>query len=379
MTRRTSLPKAFNALLDSEEWKNKLVIGLSATPWTRGMGLRWKSFIIAATMKQLIADGILSPYEVFGPDCDTDYSGVKRIRNKYGEVELQESSLAAVVNKKEIIADVVKMWHSFADGLSSFLFAVNCAHARSLQLAFQEDGVPWGYIDADTKPEERKALFRAYHKREIIGISSVGCLTTGIDADVRAIVDAQKVLSEKTHVQKLGRLMRRAEGKEFGIVLDHAGNCESLGYPDDIHHELLDDRKPHERTGGYEEEPPIDKPRKCKQCYRLIPPRAKKCTACGFVPPLDLDHGVETRDGELKKKTRKEPKPDMQVKQDWYSGLLWIANQKGHSVGAAYHNYKRKFGVAPAKLNRVRAHPSEEMWKFVNDGIRKFKKERKAQ
>ena len=32
---------ALNARLDSDEWKDKIVIGLTATPWAKGMGLRW--------------------------------------------------------------------------------------------------------------------------------------------------------------------------------------------------------------------------------------------------------------------------------------------------------------------------------------------------
>ena len=42
--------KEFNALLDSEDWKNKIVIALSATPWKKGMGLRWKHLVQTASL-----------------------------------------------------------------------------------------------------------------------------------------------------------------------------------------------------------------------------------------------------------------------------------------------------------------------------------------
>src|SRR6185312_1708133 len=41
--------QALNRIIDSEEWKNKIVIGLSATPWAKGMGLRWTKLVMFGT------------------------------------------------------------------------------------------------------------------------------------------------------------------------------------------------------------------------------------------------------------------------------------------------------------------------------------------
>ena len=38
-----------NERLDGDEWKDKIAIGLSATPWAKGMGLRWTHLVVAAT------------------------------------------------------------------------------------------------------------------------------------------------------------------------------------------------------------------------------------------------------------------------------------------------------------------------------------------
>src|ERR1019366_6612190 len=46
---------ALNAMLDGP-WAGKIAIGLSATPWAKGMGLRWTKLIIPATIPELVAE-----------------------------------------------------------------------------------------------------------------------------------------------------------------------------------------------------------------------------------------------------------------------------------------------------------------------------------
>ena len=87
---------------------------------------------------------------------------------------------------------------------------------------------------------------------------SIGVLTTGFDADVRCIIDAQPTKSRILFVQKIGRGLRTAEGKDKLIILDHAGNHLRLGRVTDIHQDHLDDGKKKERSAKTE------KPNRCR-------------------------------------------------------------------------------------------------------------------
>ena len=49
------------------EWINVPLIGLSATPWTKGLGSWFDHFFKAATIGQMIDAGNLSPFRVFAP------------------------------------------------------------------------------------------------------------------------------------------------------------------------------------------------------------------------------------------------------------------------------------------------------------------------
>jgi|ADGO01.1.fsa_nt_gi DNA or RNA helicases of superfamily II len=48
-------------------WERVPFIGLSATPWTKGLGRLFDDLLIAATTEDLIRDGYLSPFRVFAP------------------------------------------------------------------------------------------------------------------------------------------------------------------------------------------------------------------------------------------------------------------------------------------------------------------------
>ena len=68
-------------------------------------------------------------------------------------------------------------------------------------------------------------------------------LTTGVDLDVRCIIDAKPTKSRILFVQTIGRGLRTAEGKDHLLILDHAGNHLRLGMVTDIGQDHLDDGK----------------------------------------------------------------------------------------------------------------------------------------
>lgn len=354
----------FKELLDSEEWKDKIVIGLSATPWKKGMGLRWTKLIVAATIRELIEEGHLSPFVVYSTRTDPDLSGVKVVKGEY-----EENALAAVMDQPVLIADAVKTWLEKGEGRPTFLFAVNRAHAKSLQEEFLAAGVSCGYIDAFSTPDDRKDLFRKFRSGEYTVIVSVGCLSTGVDEDVRCVIDCKPKNGEILYVQEWGRGIRPADGKENCIFLDHAGNAVRLGLITDIHHDHLDTRKPSDRGESYKEDYKPAKPKKCQKCYTVIPPGDRKCPSCQERVPLNPR--VTVVDGRLVE-IGLGPKKDVRERQDWYSGLLWIARRSNRRDGWAAYTYKSRFSEWPKNLRVRGKQPSDEVKKFVRDRQKEY-------
>jgi DNA repair protein RadD len=205
------------------EWARIPFIGLSATPWTRGLGRYYDDLIIAATTADLIEAGFLSRFRVFAPS-HPDLSEVRTVAGDYHEGDLGE-----VMSERTLVADVVETWLKRAQNRSTLCFAVDRAHAKHLQAKFHEAGVATGYVDAHTPPDERERVRQQFADGRLRVVCNVGCLTTGVDWDVRCVILARPTKSEILFVQIIGRGLRTAEGKDDCLILDHSDTHLRLG------------------------------------------------------------------------------------------------------------------------------------------------------
>ena len=269
-------------------------IGLSATPWSKGMGNIWNDLVIGATTRELIDDGDLSPFRVFA-SAHPDLSRVRVVAGEY-----RDDDLSAVMSGKTIVGDIVANWLEHGEGRPTLAFCVDRAHAAAVHAQFEAAGVASEYVDGEMDRTEREAVLVRFRRGEIKVINSIGTMTTGIDEDVRCIIDAQPTKSEIKHVQKIGRGLRTADGKANCLIFDHADNTLRLGMVTDIHHERLrtaasDAAEKAKKKDAANER--VSLPRECIECHALIPPKTRACPNCGAVPKKR--DTVEVRDGEL--------------------------------------------------------------------------------
>lgn len=347
-------------------------VGLSATPWTKGLGKHYDDLIIAATTADLIERGFLSPFRAFAPS-HPDLTGVATVRGDY-----DEGQLADAMDKPQLTADIVSTWLKSGENRPTLCFAVNRAHARKLQDEFRAAGVSTAYIDANTEREDRTKIGQAFATGLAKVVVNVGVLTTGIDWDVRCIVLARPTKSEILYTQIIGRGLRTAGDKADCIILDHSDTTQTLGYVTDIKHETLDVGRmaKGEKADRQAQLPKV--PKECASCHFLKPAGVHTCPECGFAPARRED--VATADGELFQVKGGKPKDDRATKQRFWSGLLWYCDERGYSEGWASHKFKERFGVWPRGLQGRPATPDIHCRNFVRASqIRFAKAKEKAQ
>ncbi|MCK1707620.1 MULTISPECIES: DEAD/DEAH box helicase [unclassified Bradyrhizobium] len=320
------------------EMANIPVIGLSATPWSKGLGKIYKKLIIAATTSELIEAGYLSRFRVFAPSSP-DLTDVRTLAGDY-----HEGDLSKAMDKSGLVADVVDTFKDRGRGRPALCFAVDRVHAKNLQQKFIAAGVVAEYIDAYTHANERTAIAKRFHAGEVEVVCNVGCLTTGIDWDVRCIILARPTKSEMLFVQMIGRGLRTAHGKGDCLILDHSDNHLRLGFVTDIHHDKLDDGRERQKQ---EAKPKEALPKKCPKCTFLKPPKMPICPACGFKPEPKCD--VVNKDGELVEfKSRNAAKSGEQQEQiKFFCELRSIAQERSYKDGWAAQQHKVKFGHFP--------------------------------
>ena len=106
-------------------------IGLSATPWTKGLGAYYDKLIIATTTEKLIDAGILSDFKVFAP-AHPDLNGVRTVAGDYHEGELGNA-----MDRPPLVADICETWLKHGVGRPTLCFAVNRAHAQHIAERFR--------------------------------------------------------------------------------------------------------------------------------------------------------------------------------------------------------------------------------------------------
>jgi DNA repair protein RadD len=360
--------RKINEWVTSPEWSHVPFIGLTATPWARGMGLVWDDLLKPTSISELIETGVLTPARVFshqGPDL----TGVKITGGDYNEAGLSDAC-----DKKEIIADVIRTWIEKGEDRPTLCYGVDRKHAQHLQERFLEAGVAAEYIDCDTAIYDREEIFARFTAGATRVICNVATLDTGIDLDVRCIIDARPTKSRIRFVQTVGRGLRRALGKDFLIVLDHAGHHIRLGLVQDI-----DANKLHKGvndvsldTGKPEHEPRI---KLCPACTCILPPGARECPACGVK--IFAATEVSERDGELVEIGKAATAPRYQADHDyWHGALLMIAMRKGYAKGWATHQFKEKFGFWPEARHQPEREPTLEILNWVRSRQIAFAKAR---
>lgn len=361
------------------------VIGLSATPAPadgKGLGrFGYTRIVSGPSVGWLMERGYLvGRVRYFGPEA-YDYTGVKRNRNG----EYVESSADEVVNRPELIGNVVEQYLRLGQRRPFVVFANSVGHSKNLEDAFNELDLPCKHIDANTPGEEREQAYRDLEEGRLLGLSNYGILDRGFDAPIVSVcILARKVGHISTYRQMVGRVLRTYPDKDECIVIDHGGNVATHGFVDEPVEWTLDpevnvNEQERERQ---EAKTPEERTVACEQCATVF--TGPTCPSCGWErhKPAPKPQEVEHTDDDLAEigpdgvRGRKWTNAE---KEQWFAELRGLARERGYSDGWAAHTYRDKFGVWPARKSGVApAEPSAEVRAFARRKLQKFARARKA-
>lgn len=350
------------------------VIGLSATPFTKGIGGVYSSVVSTVTTKQLVDQGILAPLRVFIAK-EVDMTGVSKVAGEWNSAETEERSLKIV---GDVVAEWIKKTHEiFGKPVKTIIFCSGVSHGTELANKFAEQGYNFVSISYRDDAQFKRDAIEDFAKpdTEIHGLIATDILTKGFDVpDVLIGVSARPFRkSLSSHIQQMGRVMRGAPGKEFAVWLDHSGNY--LRFKEDwdqIYGEgvvTLDDSKESPKKEKTKKE---KEAAKCPACGALWPANSDSCVHCGYV--RQRKSKVESVSGTMEELEQSEMfKPTMQEKQLFWAMCQYKIKFSGWSRGRAAHLYKEKFGVWPNGLSdSLIKVPDVKFEKFITAGLIRY-------
>lgn len=362
-------------------------IGLSATPFTKGLGRFYTEVVEMIPMRELIDQGYLCDYTAFGPDVP-DMAGVAMSGDDYSA-----EGAADVMSNRNLVGSILDTWKAHAENRKTIVFACNVAHSKALAKMFQGAGYSCEHVDGyptSANAEERKAerfeVIERFRNGDTQILCNVAIATKGFDVpDIGCIVLARPTKSEMLLWQMLGRGLRTAEGKSDCIVLDHGGSLLRLGFPEDRTDFSLCDgsKKAAEKKAERRERLPTP----CPACTFLKPAGVHRCPKCGFAP--EPQHTVVNVDGELvplktaqamEKPWSAGAKASKETKQSVYSELVRVCEDHGKKRGWVAHTYRDMFGIWPKGLDWSASGGgfsdlAREVEKFIRNKNARFKRQ----
>ena len=348
------------------------VVGLTATPFTKGLGKVYDNVVSTVTTKELVDQNILVPLRVFIAK-EIDMQGAKKVA---GEWSQQEASTRGMKITGDVVAEWVKKTHEvFGRPRKTIVFASGVDHGAHLANKFQEQGFNFICISYKDDDEWKKQVIEDFSKPDtkIVGLIATDILTKGFDVpDVMIGVSARPFSkSLSSHIQQMGRVMRGHEDKEFAIWLDHSGNYLRFREDwDEVFEQGVDKLDEGKEKAKKEPTERVKEASKCPVCSALWPSNSDTCYNCGHV--RERKNKVIAVDGEM---VELAGSASRESKQSFWNQMIWLQRYQGWSSGRAAHTYKDKFGVWPRGLNdNTPEMISSETKTFIDKKMRQFLK-----
>lgn len=342
------------------------VVGLSASPFTNGLGEIYSRVQHTATTAELIQHGNLCPLRVFASK-EIDMTGAKKVAGEWSDNEVTERGI-------KITGDIVSEWVSKTDAVfggprKTIVFCASVAHGQDIAQKFAAAGFNFVAVSYRDSDELKRQIFEDFAKPDtsINGLIAVDVLTKGFDVpDVMVGISARPFSkSFSSHVQQMGRVMRSFPGKTEALWLDHSGNY--LRFREDWDDLFING--PSGLDDGKEKAKPEPTPKekeaaKCPKCGSLWG-NTDMCPHCGHV--RQMRSVVIAQPGEMQELTpgASVPKVSQMEKQSFYSQLLGLSLERGYKTGWAAHKYRAKFGVWPRGMGEHPLPPTRQVKNWV--------------
>jgi superfamily II DNA or RNA helicase len=372
------------------------VVGLSATPFTAGMADHWDGLVNSTTVNELIASGALAPLRIKACVAPDMTDAKKKFSGEYEEEDAGQRGIT-------IIGNVVDTWieqtaKAFGGPVKTIVFSPSVAHGAELCRQFAAGGYNFQQLShLDRDEDERRAKIAEFRKSDsaIHGLVSCAVLTRGFDVpDVLCGISCKPYRkSFSSHIQEMGRVMRSAPGKEYGLWLCHSNN--SISFAADtawLFEQGVDSLSKVKKLDKEVREPTerVRKERFCPECSTQIV--LGVCPGCGWERPqvgtVQIVQG-ELIDFEISTKDAFQPRPGLRAdclsrpQAIWNAALAYCnASTRRGPEAAKKWAYSIWKGVYPgAKLPRgmydapgdpSRVQPDE--WSLVDREVKRFRK-----
>jgi ribonuclease E len=167
--------------------------------------------------------GVISPLRCMrippGPGVRT----IAKVPLRKGEVDqdFDQEELAALLDQEPFNVAIADLYKTRFDGMAGVLYTAGVQHAKNVARALQNVGVAARAVSGETPKRELAEILAAFERGEVDVLCNAMLLAEGWNSPRATLcMHLAPTASRRIYQQRVGRVTRRAPGKEAGLVID---------------------------------------------------------------------------------------------------------------------------------------------------------------
>jgi hypothetical protein len=207
------------------EWTGPVYIGMTATGAliARHVADLFPTQTSRFDLAQAARRGVIAPLRCLrippGPGVRT----IARVPLRKGEVDqdFDQEELAALLDQEPFNVAIADLYKTRFRRVPGVLYTAGVQHAKNVAKAFRNAGINARAVSGETPKRELAEILAAFERGEVDVLCNAMLLAEGWNSPRATIcMHLAPTASRRVYQQRVGRVTRRAPGKEAGLVID---------------------------------------------------------------------------------------------------------------------------------------------------------------
>ncbi len=227
------------------KWSEPIFIGMTATGAliARHVTDLFPTQTSRFDLAQAARRGVISPLRCVRIPPGKNVRNIAKVPLRKGEVDMEfdQEMLAEMLDILPFNMAIADLYKTRFNGVPGVVYAAGVRHAMNVAEAFRESGIKAQGVSGETPKRELAEILAAYERGDIDVLVNAQLLAEGWNSPRATVcVHLAPTASRRIYQQRVGRVTRRHQGKEAGIVVDFVAPGTKHDDPVVTLHSLLD-------------------------------------------------------------------------------------------------------------------------------------------
>jgi hypothetical protein len=227
------------------KWKEPIFLGMTATGAliARHVTDLFPTCTSRFDLSQAARRGVIAPLRCVRIPPGVGVRSIAKVPLRRGEVDqdFDQEELAALLDQGPFNAAIADLYRARFRDVPGVVYAAGVKHAYNVAEAFREAGVKAKAVSGETPKKELQKVLADFDNGSIDVLVNAQLLTEGWNSPRATVcMHLAPTASKRIYQQRVGRVTRRAPGKEAGVVVDFVHPATNHDDPVVTLHSLLE-------------------------------------------------------------------------------------------------------------------------------------------